>query len=160
MSFEVYTKITTKPLVIKAEYIAGQNLYDHLMIGGYLAYASAAPYSITYKPINVGSAWLEVMGTGKKFIPGIFVGYTQNNGADDNAVASYARGITAGKAGSIDKVIRVAPRFEMVSGKFKYGFELEVTTATYGTAGKNGKVTGSTSDLTNTRGLFYTSYSF
>ena len=159
LTFEVYTKITTKPVVIKAEYVAGQNLYDHLMIGGYLAYANSSQYNITYKPLKVGSAWLDITGTGKKFIPGIFFGYTKNNGADDGAVASYARGITAGK-NSLDKIIRVAPRVEFVSGKFKLGFELEVTTASYGIAGSNGKVSGSTSDFTNTRGLFYTSYSF
>ena len=162
MSFEVYTKITTKPVVIKAEYVAGQNLYDHLMIGGYLAYATTTPaaYNITYKPVNVSSAWLEFIGTGKKVIPAIFFGYTQNNGADDGAVAAYTRGITLGKA-SLDKVVRVAPRVEVVSGKFKYGFEVEVTTATYGsTTQTNGKAGGSMSEFTNTRGLFYTSYSF
>ena len=161
MSFEVYTKITTKPVIIKAEYVAGQNLYDQLMVGGYLAYASASPYNITYKPVNVASAWLELIGTGKKVIPGIFFGYTQNNGADDGAVAAYTRGITLGNKASLDKVIRVAPRIEVVSGKFKYGFELEVTTATYGSSTQtNGKAGGNMSEFTNTRGLFYTSYSF
>ena len=76
MSFEFYTKITTKPVVIKAEYVSGQNLYDQLMIGGYLAYTNASPYNITYKPLKVGSAWLDIAGTGKKVVPGIFFGYT------------------------------------------------------------------------------------
>jgi len=64
LSFETYTKVTTKDLILKAEYVSGQNLYDHLMIGGYLAYGSTP--NITYKPISINSYWVEIMGTGKK----------------------------------------------------------------------------------------------
>jgi len=157
-TIEAYTKITTKDIVAKAEFVAGNNLYDHLMIGGYLAYGTA-PY-ITYKPISVNSYWFELAGTGKNVIPGIFIGYTKNNGAKDlNAVASYARGVTAGKA-SIDNVFRIAPRMEFVSGKFKFGTEIEVTKAMYGNADSEAKVTGTGNNVTNTRLLFITSLSF
>ena len=159
LSFDVFAKVTTKPLVVKAEYVAGQNLYDQIMIGGYLAYASTAPYHITYKPLNVASVWLDIAGTSKKVVPGIFFGYTKNNGADAGAIASYSRGITAGKA-SIDKIIRVTPRIEFYSGKFKVGAEVEFTQATYGTAGNDGKVSGSTNDVANYRALFVTTYYF
>jgi hypothetical protein len=158
VTFETYAKIITKSVIAKAEFLSGQNMYDHLMIGGYLAYG-AAP-NITYKPITVNSYWVEIMGTGKKLIPGIFVGYTKNNGASqDNAVASYSRGITAGKA-SLAEVFRVAPRMEMISGKFKFGLELEITSALYGTAGSDAKVTGTTNKVTDNRILFISSYSF
>ncbi|MBA4198628.1 MAG: hypothetical protein C0459_13855 [Chitinophaga sp.] len=158
VSFEAYAKLTTKDVVAKVEYVSGQNLYDQLMIGGYLAYG-AAP-TITYKPIKVNSFWIDVAGTGKKVVPGIFFGYTKNNGASDvNAVASYSRGISAAVA-SIDNILRVAPRIEVISGKFKFGTEIEVTTAAYGTADTNAKVTGTTNNVTNTRLLFITSYSF
>ncbi|MFX5994765.1 hypothetical protein ABTF10_18970, partial [Acinetobacter baumannii] len=83
-----------------------------------------------------------------------------NNGASDvNAVASYSRGISAAVA-AIDNILRVAPRIEVISGKFKFGTEIEVTTAAYGTADTNAKVTGTTNNVTNTRLLFITSYSF
>jgi len=158
LSFETYAKITTKDVIAKAEFLSGQNLYDQLMIGGYLAYGSAP--AITYKPITVNSYWVEIMGTGKKFIPGIFVGYTSNDGASqDNAVASYTRGITAGKA-SLANVFRIAPRLETISGKFRFGLELEITSGAYGTAGTNGKVTGTTTTVTDNRMLFISSYSF
>ena len=159
LSYAVFAKVTTKPIVVKAEFVAGQNLYDQIMIGGYLAYATTAPYHITYKPLNVASVWLDIAGTSKKVVPGIFFGYTKNNGADEGAVASYSRGITAGKL-SIDKIIRVTPRIEFYSGKFKIGAELEFTQATYGTAGNNGKVSGSTYDVANYRALFVTAYYF
>jgi hypothetical protein len=158
ITFETYAKITTKAVIAKVEFLSGQNLYDHLMIGGYLAYGSAP--AITYKPITVNSYWVEIMGTGKKLIPGIFVGYTYNNGAsEDNAVASYTRGISAGKT-SLANVFRVAPRIETISGKFRFGLEAEITSATYGAAGSNAKVTGITNSVTNNRILFISSYSF
>ena len=158
ITFETYAKITTKSVIAKAEFLSGQNLYDHLMIGGYLAYGTAP--AITYKPITVNSYWVEIMGTGKKVIPGIFVGYTYNNGASqDNAVASYTRGITAGKT-SLANVFRIAPRLETISGKFRFGLEAEITTAAYGAAGSNAKVTGTTNSVTDNRILFISSYSF
>jgi hypothetical protein len=158
LTFETYAKITTKSVIAKAEFLSGQNLYDQLMIGGYLAFGTAP--AITYKPISVNSYWVEIMGTGKKIIPGLFVGYTYNNGTSlDNAVASYTRGITAGKT-SLANVFRVAPRLETISGKFRFGLEAEITTATYGTASTNAKVTGTTNSVTDNRILFISSYSF
>lgn len=158
-TLEAYTKVTTKNVIIKGEYVRGQNMYDHLMMGGYLAYGTAP--NITYKPIQVNSMWVEVMGTGKKVIPGLFIGYTNNEGSTEggNAVATYARGITA-NAASLDHVLRIAPRMEFVSGKFKFSTELEVTTAGYGTANATGKVPTVSTDVTNTRVLFVTTYSF
>jgi hypothetical protein len=158
LTFEAFAKLTTNPVIVKAEYVSGQNLYDQLMIGGYLAYG-AAP-NITYKPIQVNSFWVDIASNSKKVVPGIFFGYTNNNGASaTGAVASYSRGITSGKA-SIDKIVRVAPRLDIVSGKFRFGTEIEVTTATYGDAGTNAKVSGTTNNVTNTRVLFITAYSF
>jgi hypothetical protein len=158
LTFETYAKITTKAVIAKAEFLSGQNMYDQLMIGGYLAYGNSP--AITYKPISVNSYWVEIMGTGKKIIPGIFVGYTYNNGApQDNAVASYTRGITAGKI-SLANVFRIAPRIETNSGRFRFGLEAEITTAAYGAAETNAKVTGTTNSVTNNRILFISSYSF
>ena len=158
-SIEAYAKITTKNVILKGEYVRGQNLYDHLMMGGYLAYG-AVP-NITYKPIQVNSMWFELIGTGKKVIPGLFVGYTNNDGSTETgaAVATYARGVAA-NAASLDHIFRVAPRMEFVSGKFKFSTEVEVTSAGYGTASSTGKVGSVSTDVTNTRLLFVTTYSF
>ena len=157
-TFEAYAKLSTKDVIVKAEFVAGQNLYDQLMFGGYLAYGTGT--NITYKPMGVTSYWIEIAGTGKKVIPGLFFGYAKNNGASaTGAVASYARSVAAGTA-SIDNVLRVSPRMDFVSGKFRFGTEIEITNAAYGTAGTDGKVTGTTTSVTNTRFLFITVYSF
>jgi hypothetical protein len=157
-TFELYAKVITKSVLVKAEYVSGQNMFDHLMCGGYLAFGTSP--AITYKPIKVASYWAEISGTGKKIIPGLFFGYTKNNGASSTgAVATYARGIVSGGA-SLDNVLRVAPRMEFVSGKFKFGTEIEYTAAQYGTAGTNAKVAGTKDKVSNTRLLFTTTFSF
>jgi hypothetical protein len=157
-TFEMYAKLTTSKVIVKAEYIAGQNMYDQLMFGGYLAYG-ASP-NISYKPMGVSSYWAEIMGTGKKIVPGVFVGYAKNTGASaTNAVAAYARSVSLNGA-SIANVFRVAPRLEFISGKFKIGTEIEYTAASYGTSGFDGKVAAGSDKVHNTRLLFITSFSF
>ncbi len=159
-TFETYAKLTTKDVIVKGEFVSGENTFDQLMIGGYLAYGDAP--NITYKPIHVNSYWFEVAGTGKTIVPGFFFGYTKNNGATDaGAITSvaYTRSV-APKAASIDNVLRIAPRLEIVSGKFKFGTEIEITSAAYGTAGTDAKVTGNTNSVTNTRILFVSTFSF
>lgn len=157
-TFEAYAKLMTKYVVAKAEFVSGQNMYDHLMFGGYLAYGTTP--NITYKPMKVTSYWAEVSGTGKKIVPAIFFGYAKNNGASaTGAVATYARSVSASGL-SLDNVWRIAPRAEFIAGKFKIGAEIEYTAAAYGTAGSDGKVTGSTDKVANTRLLFTTTFSF
>jgi hypothetical protein len=56
--------------------------------------------------------------------------------------------------------MRIAPRAEFISGKFKFGTEIEFTAAAYGTAGSDGKVTGTLDKVNNTRLLFTTTFSF
>lgn len=158
VSFETYAKLTTNKVVAKAGFVAGQNLYDMIMLGGYFAYGTHG--NITYKPDRVNSYWLDFAGTGKKVVPGIFFGYTKNGGASESgAVASYARGITIGGS-SLDNLWRISPRCDFISGKFKFGTEVEITSAGYGIAGSNGKVEGTTTSAVNTRILFVTTYSF
>lgn len=157
-TFEAYAKLITKPIIWKMEYVAGQNMYDHLMFGGYLAYGTTP--NITYKPMKVTSFWTEISGTGKKFVPAIFFGYAKNGGASTTgAVASYARSVSA-SGSSIDYVWRIAPRADYTAGKFKFAAEIEHTAAAYGTAGSDGKVTGTTDKVNNTRLLFTTTFSF
>ncbi len=158
ISFIGYIKAVTKPMVIKAEAVIGENLTDHVMVGGYLGYTKSGELE-TYKPTKTNSFWLDISGTGKKVVPGLFVGLTQNDGASSGATAAYGRAI--GVSGrTVKQVMRVSPRIEIISGKFKMGTEIEYTAAQYGTTSNDGKVTGSTDDINYTRVMFTTTYSF
>ncbi len=161
-SFEVYGKMITRNATVKASFVSGQNLTDQLMLGGYVAYGtySATTASIYYQSTSVNSYWIDISGNGKKIIPGLFMGYSKNNGSNElNGIAAYGRGIGVSGRG-INDIMRVSPRVEFVSGKFKIGTELEITTAAYGNSISNAKVTGNTDAVTNIRGLFITTFLF
>ncbi|GAB3012665.1 hypothetical protein [Spirosoma pulveris] len=159
-----YLKVVGRTTTLKVEALKGSNMTDHVMLGGFLAYGTAATgttpaLETVYKPTGITSVWAELTGNGKTVIPAIFVGYSKNTGNDSNAVAAYGRGIGIGGRGGIDNLFRVAPRLEVVSGRFRVGTELELTTAGYGTSSTDAKVTGA-DQITNTRLLITTVYSF
>ncbi|MBL0199647.1 MAG: hypothetical protein IPP81_05595 [Chitinophagaceae bacterium] len=158
-SFIGYVKVITKPVVIKAEAVIGENLTDHVMVGGYLGYVATPGAVETYDATKTQAYWMDITGTGKKIVPGFFFGYTANNGAKSGASAAYGRGIGASGRG-IKNIFRVSPRVEFISGKFKFGTEIEYTAAQYGTFGNNSKVTGATDKINNTRFLLATTFSF
>ena len=153
-----YVKVITKPVILKAEAVIGENMTDQVMLGGYLGYSTAGQLE-TYKPTKTNSFWFEVIGTGKKVVPGLFIGYTTNDGASANATAAYGRGIAI-SGRSVKEVMRVSPRIDFISGKLKMGLEIEYTSAKYGTTDNAGKVTGTTDDISYTRAMFTTTYSF
>ena len=156
-----YVKLITKPLVVKAEAVYGENLTDHVMLGGYLGYIAIPGAIETYKSTKTQAYWLDISSTGKKIVPGLFLGYTASDGAAAGvaAKAAYGRGIGISGRG-IKNVFRISPRIEFISGKFKFGAEAEYTSAQYGTLGTDSKIIGPTDKINNTRFLLTTTYSF
>lgn len=153
-----YLKIIGRLATIKAEVVSGSNLTDHVMLGGFLAYG-ANGVEASYKPVKVNSMWAEIHGNGKRVVPGLFVGYCKNAGNDPNAIAAYGRGIGVSGRGGIDNLVRISPRVEFISGKFKIGTEYEYTAAGYGTSTSDAKVT-STETIANSRLLLTTTFAF
>ncbi|MFZ4056761.1 MAG: DcaP family trimeric outer membrane transporter [Ferruginibacter sp.] len=154
-----YAKFTGKKVSVKTQAIIGQNTTQWVMMGGYFGY-KATPTSIeTYKPAKTTAVWADVYGNGKKVVPGLFVGYSSNNGANANATAAYGRAIGISGRG-IKDLIRVSPRLDFISGKLSFRNELEFTQAQYGVRNNSGKVTGATDKITNVRFTFSTVYNF
>ncbi|MVM41109.1 hypothetical protein GO730_31025 [Spirosoma sp. HMF3257] len=159
-----YLKVVGRATTFKVEAVKGSNMTDHVMLGGFLAYGTPAvgttpAVEMSYKPTGITSVWAELVGNGKTVVPAIFVGYCTNTGNDPNAIAAYGRGIGIGGRGGISDLFRVSPRLEVISGKFRLGTELELTKAGIGTSTTDGKVI-SADQITNTRLLFTTTYSF
>ncbi|MFY8003464.1 MAG: hypothetical protein ACOVNR_01420 [Chitinophagaceae bacterium] len=159
LSFMAYTKITAKKFSIKAQTVFGQNTMHWVMMGGYYGYKPTATSVETYKPAKTTAVWADIYGNGKKVSPALFIGYSQNNGADAGATAAYGRMVGVSGRG-IKSLARVAPRVDIYSGKLKFGTELEFTTAEYGTRSNNGKVSGPTDKVQNVRFTFSTVFSF
>jgi hypothetical protein len=154
-----YAKITTKKVGIKTQFVLGQNTNHWVMMGGYLGYKETPTGIETYKPAKTTATWIDIYGTGKKIVPGLFVGYSVNNGASAGATAAYGRAIGVSGRG-IKDLIRVAPRLDFISGKLSFRNELEFTQAQYGIRENDAKVTGATDKITNMRYTFSTIFNF
>lgn len=130
----------------------GQNLFDHLMLGGFGVRESGNDYSL--ENINIGAAWLD-MSYGRTTRAGLFAGYSKNYGAED----SFTQGTVAYRGTNIDHIWRISPRIEWTSGPVRLSTEVEISTAAYGTPDTQGLVQN-TSSVTNYRFLFAAWYSF
>lgn len=154
---QAFAKFTTKPVIVKAEVIYGQNLSNYVMLGGYGASddpALNADYS--YTNLNTMSLWSEVNTNFKKLNGALFIGYSQNMGASkDYYSLGYARGE------DLDHILRISPRIQYTSGKMTIILEHMISTAVYGTAFDSKHKATSTADPTiNNRIILGAKYSF
>jgi hypothetical protein len=155
-----YAKFTGKKATLKLYGILGQNITQLVMLGGYLGYStSSEPINEQYKPTKTNAFWFELMSNNAKVAPGLFLGYTVNNGADVQGKTAYARGVTIEKR-AVKDVVRAAGRIDFKSGKMRFSPELEYTGANWGTSDKTGKVVGALTNVGNMRVLFSTAFTF
>lgn len=156
LSAIAYTKLNIEPVTIKSEVVYGNNLADHLMLGGYaIKSINAITGTEEYTPAGVFSFWGEI-STGKEIEFALFGGYSKNLGADDKITGSFF-----GRGNNIDNLLRISPRVQLNSGKTRIASELEYTSAGYGTPDNlnKGKVENIKS-VSNLRLLFAVFYFF
>lgn len=154
----VYFKYQSEKLVIRAKGLYGQNLTEHLLLGGY---AVSSLDSLTGKENYTPTNHLFTFGNityGSKYQASIFVGYARNLGANKNFVSSslvYGRGL------DIAYLYRIAPSIAYINSKFQISAEVEFTTAAYGQIDvtDKGKVKNG-NRVSNSRLLVVLQYSF
>lgn len=131
----VYWKYTQQSFVWRFKSIYGQNLTEHLLLGGYAVHTfDPANGRETYTPTNHLFIWGNLQ-YGNKFVFGLFGGYAHNFGTSaENTGKYYSRGA------DIAYVYRVAPSVSWVSNKVQISFEPEYTAAAYGTPDNKGIV--------------------
>lgn len=159
LSGMAYLKIQTGMLTTKLKGMYGQNLADHLMLGGYTV-SSFDPTTgkETYTNFNHIFGQLNIT-YGKDLMPGIFVGYAKNLGTSHEVVNDntklYGRGL------NIDYLYRITPNFTYRNDRLAIVGEVEYTFASAGTNNMldKGKVTN-TKDAANTRFLIMIQYDF
>lgn len=127
----IYAKYQTQKLSLKAKGMLAQNLYEHLLLGGY---AVSTLDSLTGKETYTPTNNLFLFGNityGKVVQVGVFLGYAKNLGTNDNFVSPkdriYSRGM------DIDRMYRVSPSISYIKDRFQLSAELEYTAAAYGT---------------------------
>ncbi|MDA3930942.1 MAG: hypothetical protein PF541_18485 [Prolixibacteraceae bacterium] len=159
LSALAYAKITTKPVTIKLEARYGENLADVLAISGFAVkeVLNSTTGQLSYTPLKSMTYWGEIHTNGKVQL-GLFAGYTSNLGAkesmSDKSNAVYGLGT------NISNLWRISPRLIFNSGKTRLAFELETTTATYGSDFDVNYKASSFSTVTNIRGLIAMYYFF
>ncbi|MDA3868285.1 MAG: hypothetical protein PF489_16245 [Salinivirgaceae bacterium] len=152
LSTGIYGKVTTGKFCLKAKTMLGQNLTDHLMLGGYAVHKlDAATGEEIYTASNHSFSWLN-FEYGKTFTGGLLIGYSHNLGFSNNIVPItniYARG------SDIEYLYRVSPYVKWQSERVELWAETEITTAAYGDIDYNhrGRVQNS-SEVTNVRVQF------
>lgn len=158
-SYMAYVKVQTGLFTAKFKGMLGQNLADHLMLGGYaVSTIDSLTGKQTYTPLNHIFAQANFT-YGKTIMPGIFIGYAKNLGATENVVNDplkiYARGA------DIAQLYRITPNLTYKNKSLTLIAEVEHTIAAYGTIdfAQKAKVIN-TSKVSNTRALIVVQYEF
>ena len=83
LSYEAHMKYTNKDWFIAAKSVLGSNLTQASGLGGFgIESIDERTGEQKYTPIRVSSSWFNLV-YGKKWKPGIFVGYAKNLGTSD-----------------------------------------------------------------------------
>lgn len=151
-SYFAFLNLPVSKITSKSYVIFGQNMQDHLMIGGVARKVTGNNNTFGLLPYHTMSLWHEFT-TGFRGDPdkiayefGLFTGYSKNLGTKGEVVtvSNFVRGA------DIDYLHRIAPRFQAQSGPVRFSLELDVTTAAYGTIKPDGSV-GENDPVTNLR---------
>ncbi len=154
----VYLKYTKDKFQFKAKTMYGQNVSESLFPGGYAVVSiDSRTGAETYTPTNHIYNFVNFT-YGTKWRVGLFAGYLKNLGTSENPLATslfYAR------SADMDACFRVSPQLIYTHKNFMFGWEMSLTTATYGdiNVSDKGKITN-TYDVTNFRNMISIAYKF
>jgi len=153
-----YFKYKTPDWSVAAEAVYGGNLADFLMLGGYATRSQNALSGDDYSNINVSSVWFD-FSCGREWQPGIFIGWTKNQGSNYNVLVNQTLSTFYQRVNNIGDITRISPRLIFNPGKVRLALELEFTNADYGTVNEKAEVVN-THPVTNTRVLGAVYYFF
>jgi hypothetical protein len=160
-----YLKYNHEKFNIKAYGISGGDLFSQVMLGGFVGYNNV-DVAENYQASKTTSFWVDIASNGKSIAPGLFFGYSKNDGTGKNTLAAgetakyYMRGVTGTRV--VDNVWRASTRVDFKSNKFRVTPELEYTTVTWGDLNTNGNGTADLNkkDFGNFRAMISCAYSF
>ena len=154
-----FSKITTKPLIIKVEARYGENISDVLAISGFAVreVADVTTGEQLYTPLQNLTFWGEIHTNGKIQL-GIFGGLLKNLGTKHEM--SDPGNDVYGFGPNISSMARVSPRIIFNSEKTRIAFEIEYTRAAYGSGYNEFYKPDNTVAVANLRGLIAVYYFF
>ena len=162
VSCEAHLKYQKDKWFVAAKSVLGSNFTHTSMLGGYgIKSQDAKTGEREYTPFRNSSNWINIV-YGKKWKPGIFLGYIKNLGTADDMMNAdkYAAGTNIyGTGTDIDKLMTGTFELTYNVPHWKIGAEYNYTEAYYGTTQKDGKVKN-THSVGNNRLVLSATYSF
>lgn len=137
LSYEAHIKYTNKDWFVGAKSVLGSNLTQASGLGGFgIKSVEKHTGEQKYTPIRVSSSWLNVV-YGRKWKPGIFVGYAKNLGTSDELVSDKLYGTGT----NLDQLMTAGAELTYNVPHWKFGLEYTLTSAWYGSLDKsNGEI--------------------
>jgi hypothetical protein len=155
VSYEAHLKYQKDKLFFAAKSVLGSNFTHTSMLGGYgIKAEDAKTGEREYTPFRNSSNWINIV-YGKKWKPGVFLGYIKNLGTADDMISSTVYGTGT----NIDQLWTATFELTYNVPHWKIGAEYNYTSADYGKTQKNGKVTD-THAVGNNRLVLSATYSF
>lgn len=163
-SAQAYAQYINNNWQIKAKATLGENMSDHMMIGGYGVSGKDSTYNEdTFTNFNTLTSWINIV-YGQKIQAGIFAGLSQNMGTNKDLITNasgkfiaYGNGLYDQQL--VDNLYRFTPHLTYSLSNFRLGVEYELTTASYGTLKANGRVKNPY-NISNHRAMATISYIF
>lgn len=148
VAFDIYAKLTAKPLSVRTQFVWAQNAADYNMMGGYAVKCIDPATDVrSYTNINTLSYWID-FNIDKKISPGFFAGYSKVLGTSSPIIPSITNQATGVMENLVYTLIpnikymaRLSPRIKFNVKPLVFGAELEWTRAGYGTMQSSGKIT-------------------
>ena len=142
LSYEAHAKYTHKAWFIAAKSVLGSNLTQASGLGGFgIKSVDEHTGEQKYTPIRFSSSWLNVV-YGKKWKPGIFVGYAKNLGTSDALYAPDGTDAQVyGTGTNLDQLVTAGAELTYNVPHWKFGLEYTLSSAWYGSLNaSNGKI--------------------
>jgi len=147
-----FARFELEKLSIKMQAIWGENLTEHIMLGGYEVSVDENLHDVSYTNSSQFSYWIDLITKGKKWKFGLFGGYAKNLGLQEKTTGNiYMTGY------NIDYLYRISPRVQLHLGKMMFATELEYTVAAYGMPDLKGIIENAeeTGNMRVLLGVFY-----
>ncbi len=145
LSATAFLKITRPQFIWKLQTIYGENLFDLIMMGGYVVSSLEDPLTnrVKYSTLNYHTTWTELQTKGDKVQLGLWAGYARNLGSKET-ILEYSNRIGGSdvttRGADMKSLMRVSPRVVFISGKFNLATELEYTSVAYATRQTDGTI--------------------
>ncbi len=121
---------------VKVQAVWGQNLFEHLMIGGVaVSKTDTLTDTRTWTSLDMFSCWSQISTKTKPWQLSVFAGYIRNLGCRQKVTGAFY-----GRGNDVGSVYRISPMIRWEKQNLAFLSELELTSASFGSTTEHLKV--------------------